>query len=72
MLLADVSVALSRADRRVPEKLLDHTDVGAVPQEQCGDGMAQHMRGHPLVDAGLVGQPGDDVGGALGRQWTLE
>ena len=47
----DVRVALRRAQARVAEQFLDHTQVGAALQQVRGEGVAQRVRADPPARA---------------------
>ena len=68
VLLRDVGVTLGCGDRGVAEDLLDHPDVRAMPQQQRGNGVADHVGRHMSGNAGLVGETVEDSRDTLGGQ----
>ena len=40
----DVGISLSRNDGGVTKKLLHHSHISTIPQEQGGHGMPKHVR----------------------------
>src|SRR5439155_3198999 len=54
-LLVHVGVELGGGDAGVAQHLLDGAQIGPAAQQVGGKGVAQHVRGHILADAGLAG-----------------
>ena len=48
-------VDLRRGDGDVAQQLLDHPDVGPVGQHVGGARVSEHVRAHPLAEAGPLG-----------------
>src|SRR5215216_3068178 len=60
------SVGLGRADRRMPEELLDRAQVGAPLEQVGGERVAQGVRRDPAPERGATrrdAQPAPHVGG---------
>jgi hypothetical protein len=51
-LRADASITRGGVDAAVAEQNLDDTDIGAVLQKMCGEGMAESMNGDSLANTG--------------------
>lgn len=43
------------ADRAMPKHFLDIADIHVLFQEECGEGVAEHVRGDVLFDSGDLG-----------------
>lgn len=63
--LIDMSVALSGGDRSVSQKLLHHSDVCAVAQEQGRYSMPQHMGSYMSFYLGLPTQLRNSISDSL-------
>src|SRR5450432_2247765 len=51
-LRAHASIPRGGVDAAVAEQNLDDTDIGAVLQQMCGEGMAESMNGDSLANTG--------------------
>src|SRR5574344_2859627 len=69
----DMRVDLGRADVRMPEKLLNGPDVGAMLEHVRREAVPQHVRGDArVVDADCGGSGFDDLEDSLTRERLLE
>src|SRR4051812_42187051 len=65
---AEVRVDLRRGDVRVAEHLLDRAQVAAAREEVRGEGVAQRVRAHPVLEPDGARMALDDLVEALPRE----
>src|SRR6185295_19858910 len=65
-----IGVDLGRGNRAVAEEVLDVTDVDAFLEEECGDGMAEHVRCHMEWKTRLQGPLGEHFAYCLLGEWA--
>ena len=61
MFLGDMSVALRRCDRSMPQEFLHHADINAIAKQQRRHCMPQHVRCYMTLDAGISSKLRDDI-----------
>ena len=71
VLLINVGVTLGGGNGCVPQKLLYHSDIRAVAQQQRRYCMPQHVRSYMPLNLGLSAQLRDDISDSLGREPSI-